>query len=146
MLRRNAIWIAAALTTTLAAGCGPKTGTTTSAPSQPAGAQPTGPVAPGPAQPGPGPTMTADAQPKGDAGAPPSKPFEGSAEPLPSDSYASPTPPQPRVHVVQPQETLRSIAQHYYNDGQKWRRIYEANRQRIADPDKIRVGMKLIIP
>ena len=28
----------------------------------------------------------------------------------------------------------------------QWRRIFEANRQRIKDPNVIRAGMKLIIP
>lgn len=51
----------------------------------------------------------------------------------------------PRVHIVQPKETLSSIAFKYYGT-RNWRKIYEANRQRITDPNVIHPGMKLIIP
>ena|SRR3990170_7933719 len=50
-----------------------------------------------------------------------------------------------RVHTVQPKETLSSIAYQYYGV-KNWRKIYEANRERISDPNKIHPGMKLIIP
>ena len=50
-----------------------------------------------------------------------------------------------RVHIVQPKETLSSIAYKYYGT-RNWRKIYEANRERIADPNVIHPGMKLIIP
>lgn len=51
-----------------------------------------------------------------------------------------------QVHVVQRKETLYALARQYYNDAKQWRRIYEANRERISDPNRISVGMKLIIP
>lgn len=51
------------------------------------------------------------------------------------------------VYVVQRKDTLYSIARtHYGGDHTKWRKIYEANRERISDPNRIHVGMKLIIP
>jgi len=52
-----------------------------------------------------------------------------------------------RVHTVAKKETLYSIARMYYNgDQHKWREIYEANRADISDPNRIRVGQRLVIP
>jgi nucleoid-associated protein YgaU len=54
---------------------------------------------------------------------------------------------QGEVYVVKPKDTLYSIARARYNgDHTKWKLIYEANRERISDPNRIYVGMKLIIP
>lgn len=51
------------------------------------------------------------------------------------------------VYVVRRKDTLYSIARTFYGgDHSKWRNIYEANRERISDPNRIHVGMKLIIP
>ncbi len=51
-----------------------------------------------------------------------------------------------RVHRVQSGETLYSITKKYYGDGRHYRRIWVANRNRLTDPRRLRVGMKLIIP
>ena len=51
-----------------------------------------------------------------------------------------------RTHVVRSGETLTGIAKEYYGAGASWRRIYEANRAVIPDPDRLGVGMKLTIP
>ncbi len=52
----------------------------------------------------------------------------------------------PRTHVVQRGETLWAIARKYYGDGRQWRKIYAANRNRVADVNDLPVGIKLIIP
>jgi nucleoid-associated protein YgaU len=50
-------------------------------------------------------------------------------------------------YEVQSGDTLLSIAQQFYGDGTQWRRIYDANKDTIgADPDKLKIGMKLTIP
>ena len=55
--------------------------------------------------------------------------------------------PHSRVHVVKPKETLFSLARQYYNgDASKWRKIYDANRDRIENKDSIKVGQELVIP
>jgi len=69
----------------------------------------------------------------------------GETPPQPKEQYA-PQPKTARVHTVQGGETLFSIARQYYGDQQQWRRIYQANLNRIQDPQHVRVGMKLIIP
>jgi nucleoid-associated protein YgaU len=51
-----------------------------------------------------------------------------------------------QVYTVQKGDTLYKLARRFYNDQSRWRDIWEANRNRIPDPDKIAVGMKLIIP
>ncbi|NJM68318.1 MAG: LysM peptidoglycan-binding domain-containing protein [Acaryochloris sp. RU_4_1] len=57
--------------------------------------------------------------------------------------------PSGQTYTVQPDDTLSKIAQKFYGDGSEavWRKIYETNRAVIgANPDKLEVGMMLIIP
>jgi ABC-type amino acid transport substrate-binding protein len=52
-------------------------------------------------------------------------------------------------YVVQAGDTLSKIAGKLYGDvsPSSWRRIYEANRERVGDdPSRIKVGMSLVIP
>jgi len=56
------------------------------------------------------------------------------------------TPAGGQVYTVQRGDTLYKLARHFYNDQARWREIWEANKNRLADPDKLQVGMKLIIP
>ena len=51
-----------------------------------------------------------------------------------------------QVHVVQKKDTLFGLARMYYNDQTQWKKIYEANRDQIPNPNLIKVGMKLVIP
>jgi nucleoid-associated protein YgaU len=51
------------------------------------------------------------------------------------------------TYVVQPGDSLWSIAEQFYGDGTKWTVIYEANRSTIGDnPENIQAGMTLTIP
>jgi len=57
--------------------------------------------------------------------------------------------PRPLVYIVGSVDdggTLSGIARVFYGDATKWKKIYEANRQTIKNPDKITGGMKLTIP
>ena len=49
-------------------------------------------------------------------------------------------------HVVRAGDTLSKIAAHYYGDATLYPKIFEANRDQLTDPNKIRVGQKLRIP
>jgi nucleoid-associated protein YgaU len=40
-------------------------------------------------------------------------------------------------------DTLSKIAKRYYGDANQYPRIFEANRDQLSDPDKIRVGQEL---
>lgn len=68
------------------------------------------------------------------------------ATPQPKESYAQPS--SGRTYVVRKGDTLQEISRKHYSDnGQGWRRIFEANREVLAKgPDHIKPGMKLVIP
>ena len=51
-----------------------------------------------------------------------------------------------RYHRVLPGETLWSIAQRYYGNGAEWPRIFDANREKIGNPNLIRPLQNLLIP
>lgn len=51
-----------------------------------------------------------------------------------------------KVHEVVSGETLGKIAKHYYGDASKYMKIFDANKDQLSDPDKIKVGQKLKIP
>ncbi len=49
-------------------------------------------------------------------------------------------------YKVQPNDNLSKIARKHYGDGQKWIRIFEANRDSMSDSSSLYVGQKLLIP
>jgi nucleoid-associated protein YgaU len=51
-----------------------------------------------------------------------------------------------RTVVVHEGDTLYSIARRSYGDGEKWDLIYNANKSKISDPDKVPAGVTLTIP
>jgi nucleoid-associated protein YgaU len=51
-----------------------------------------------------------------------------------------------RTHKVGKGETLSHLAQKYYGKASQSNKIFEANRDQLKDPDKIREGMTLKIP
>lgn len=51
-----------------------------------------------------------------------------------------------RFHDVVSGDTLSGLAKKYYGDASKYNRIFEANRDQLNDPDKIKVGQRLKIP
>jgi nucleoid-associated protein YgaU len=104
------------------------------------------------------PTVTAVAPASSPAAAAPSP-----ARPALASPVASPSPPSagggatPTAtaaaeasgdsYEVQSGDTLATISQQFYGDPTQWRRIYDANKDTIgADPDKLKLGMKLTIP
>ena len=50
------------------------------------------------------------------------------------------------TYVVVKGDSLSKIAQRAYGDGRKWRKIFEANKDVIKDPDLIYPGQSLRIP
>jgi nucleoid-associated protein YgaU len=64
-----------------------------------------------------------------------------------SSSAASPRPIERELtYTVQKGDSLSKIAQEQYGDGKKWKRIFEANRDQINNPDLIHPGQVLKIP
>jgi len=51
-----------------------------------------------------------------------------------------------RFHIVQSGETLSSIAKKYYGTTSAVDKLVEANRDTLSSPDRIRPGMKIVIP
>lgn len=49
-------------------------------------------------------------------------------------------------HEVKAGETLSKIAKQYYGDATLYMQIFEANKDQLQDPDRIKVGQKLRIP
>jgi len=52
----------------------------------------------------------------------------------------------PKVHVVEKGDTLGAIAKRYYGKAGAYMKIFEANKDILTDPDKIKPGQKLRIP
>ncbi len=53
---------------------------------------------------------------------------------------------EPIVYTVQPGDTLSKIARNYYGDANLYTRIFEANRDKLDNPNVIRPGQRLVIP
>ena len=51
-----------------------------------------------------------------------------------------------KTYTVVAGDSLSKIAQREYGDGSAWKRIYEANKHIIKDPDLIYPGQELRIP
>lgn len=49
-------------------------------------------------------------------------------------------------YTVMAGDTLRGIAGRLYGDPNDWRRIYDANRDVLDDPDDLVSGIQLVIP
>jgi nucleoid-associated protein YgaU len=49
-------------------------------------------------------------------------------------------------YVVKSGDTLSKIAKEFYGDGNRWREIFEANKDQIENPSQIRPGWELLIP
>ncbi len=50
------------------------------------------------------------------------------------------------IHKVKSNDNLFKIAREYYGDEAKWKRIYEANKDNMLDPDALYVDQELLIP
>ena len=59
-------------------------------------------------------------------------------------SSTAPTPE--RTYTVQKGDSLSKIARAMYGDMKQWRKIFEANRDQISNPDRIQPGWVLKIP
>ena len=51
-----------------------------------------------------------------------------------------------KFHIVRKGETLSDISHKYYGSANKWQKILDANQDVIKDANKLRPGIKLIIP
>ena len=92
---------------------------------------------------------------------PPAEPNAGSVQPAVVESVVAKEPNSPqdstvheqtekietqRFHIVRRGDTLSEISQTYYGSSAKWRKIFDANKEAIKNPDRLSLGQKLIIP
>ena len=52
----------------------------------------------------------------------------------------------PRTYTVKKGDTLSEIAANVYGDAGKYRKIFEANKDKLSDPDEIQPGQVLTLP
>jgi nucleoid-associated protein YgaU len=64
------------------------------------------------------------------------------AQPAATSGVAAAT----RTYTVQPGDTLSKIAKEYLGNANAYMKIFEANKEQLSDPDKIRPGQVLQIP
>lgn len=65
-----------------------------------------------------------------------------------STARPAPAPQAPaiRTYTVIKGDSLSKIAKQFYGDANRWQRIFEANKDKIKDPDLIYPGQVLKIP
>lgn len=52
----------------------------------------------------------------------------------------------PMSYIVRKNDNLWNIAKAIYGKGEKWTVIFEANKEKIKDPNKLKPGLELLIP
>jgi LysM repeat protein len=51
-----------------------------------------------------------------------------------------------RTYTVQPGDSLSKISKQFYGNANEYMKIFEANKDQLSDPDKIKPGMELVVP
>lgn len=51
-----------------------------------------------------------------------------------------------QTYTVKPGDTLSKIAQQFYGSASEYNKIFEANRDKLSNPDNIKAGQELVIP
>ena len=51
-----------------------------------------------------------------------------------------------RTYTVQEGDSLSKIAEKFYGKASEYNKIFEANRDQLSDPNKVRAGAQLVIP
>jgi len=54
--------------------------------------------------------------------------------------------PKQQTYTVAAGDSLSKIAKHFYGNANEYMKIFEANRDKLSDPDKIKAGQELVIP
>ena len=52
----------------------------------------------------------------------------------------------PTSYIVRKNDNLWNITKAIYGKGEKWTVIFEANKEKIKDPNKLKPGLELLIP
>ena len=70
----------------------------------------------------------------------------GSSSTAPSAAPAGAAPAQARTYVVVAGDSLSKIAKKFYGNANAWKKIFDANTDRVKNPDVIQPGWTLKIP
>ncbi len=62
------------------------------------------------------------------------------------EEVESPVKVSTKEYVIQPGDSLWKIAKKEMGDGNRWKHLYEFNKDRIRDPKKLKAGKTIIIP
>jgi nucleoid-associated protein YgaU len=84
-------------------------------------------------------TLTRASEPAPNVG-----PVSSPANPMPQPAPVNSTPA--RTYTVVAGDTLWGIAAKFYQQGERWPVIYDANRDKISNPWEIFPGMQLVVP
>ena len=64
----------------------------------------------------------------------------------PAAAAPAPAPAAARTYTVKPGDTLSKIAKEHLGDANAYMKIFNANKDQLTDPDKIKPGQVLRIP
>ena len=67
-------------------------------------------------------------------------------QPEKKEEIEPPKEKEPRIHIVGQGDNLGNISRKYYGEFRRWKDIAEANKEILPDPNKLKIGMKLVIP
>ncbi len=67
-------------------------------------------------------------------------------QPAKAQAAAAGTTSGARSYTVQAGDSLSKIAKEMYGNASEYQKIFEANRDKLSDPDKIQPGQQLVIP
>ena len=68
---------------------------------------------------------------------------KGTLVSLTDDTYRV---PEPFLYEVKGNDNLHWLAAKFYGDPRQWGRIYDANREKVRNPNVLRIGQQLLIP
>lgn len=54
--------------------------------------------------------------------------------------------PKEQTYTVAAGDSLSKIAKHFYGNANEYMKIFEANKDKLSDPNTIKVGQELVIP
>jgi nucleoid-associated protein YgaU len=62
------------------------------------------------------------------------------------DPSLAPPPPADNVYTVAAGDSLSKIAKQFYGNANEYMKIFDANKDKLSDPNNIKVGQQLVIP
>ena len=65
---------------------------------------------------------------------------------IPAPAQAQASNPMGQIYEVKPGDSLSKIAKQVYGDANRYMDIFNANKDKLSDPNKIQPGQKLAIP